>query len=157
MYLMQRTPWVLRLALASAAFVVCSSAMGETFVARVTPKAGKITPPAEILGTAPVGERFCNKIQCVLFTTAPSEKAALQAFQDRGQLMLELRADLRKIPFRNATYDGDLQAFDREFPGSAEFAGPGEPAGLYALLFKSFPQEEWLDGVSKAGLTLIQP
>ncbi len=130
-----------------------------TFVVRSGPKAtvARVAPaPADIIAGQAVGEQFCNALQCVVFTSAPAQIAALTSLQSQGLVTLEPLPDARKIYFAKSLYDADTDAFEADFPGRTETT-PLLSNALFAVVFKAWPERAWIDALEKAGLQPVAP
>lgn len=130
-----------------------------TFVVRSGPRApaaGTVAAPANIIAGQAVGEPFCNALQCVVFTSTAAQVAALTALQSAGLLTLEPLPDARKVYFAKARYDADAAAFEADFPGRTE-TNPLFANALFAVVFKAWPERDWISALEQAGLYPVAP
>lgn len=143
---------LLLLILSSAALQAPLSA--ATFIVR-PPPTSRSTAQASI-GPALVGERYCTEVRCIVVADTTAQIATLKLLESKGLVTLQEFPEARKVFFGNATWDGETQTFDRDFPGKTELAS-NSPESLFAVVFKSFPQGEWLTALHSAGFIITEP
>ncbi len=151
----------LALAGVSAAFSAGASqidASVDTYVVRATavvPQA-ESAAPAALLGASSVGERFCNALHCVVFTSSSDQRNSLEVLEKQGRISVEALPDAHTLLFQKSTYDSATGAFDREFPGRLDINGTGDMAQV-VIIFKSHPERTWLDQLEALGLVALEP
>ena len=141
--------------LALSLVAIAAPAVSETYVVRSAAD-GRQDAVGPLLAGRGVGQPFCTETHCIVVTRNSVERAALSDLVLRRIIVLEHLADARRLFFQKATYDADLEAFDRPFPGRME-VDRGSGIGQYAVIFKAYPTAEWLKEIEEAGLTPVEP
>ncbi len=133
--------------------LTASAANATTYVARRGSSAAKIEWKAALSSIGP--EIFCNDEYCVVTASEEGEIALGILEKDRVVTLEELPA-ARKLFFQQATFDVNRGAFDRAFSGDREL-GSSDTFGQYVLVFKTYPQAEWLTELETAGVVPLHP
>ncbi len=111
--------------------------------------------PAELLGSADVGERYCGALHCVVLAGSPARIAALREIESRGLVSLEPLPDAHRVFFRKSTYNARAAAFETDFPGREEVLRQSD-VDLFMVIFKAFPEEGWIRSIKESGLTPLE-
>ncbi len=82
--------------------------------------------------------------------------AALEELHKNGRIDLEPLPEADQLLFANATYDVSTNSYDRAFPGLEDEIEPSG-VGSFVVVFKSYPEQSWLDTLRSRGLAVLEP
>ncbi|MEO8584522.1 MAG: S8 family serine peptidase [Acidobacteriota bacterium] len=127
--------------------------MADTYVLR--PSATSPDTAAATIGVEDVGEKHCTDDRCIVIPATEEQQATLKSLALTRSASVQAVPNAHKVYFAKATWDADTGTFDRDFPAMTADANTGE--GLFVVVFKSYPEAEWLAALEKAGLTVMEP
>ncbi len=136
-----------------AAALESTAAPAETLVVRA--RDAKVRPAAA-LGTAAVGESFCNDGYCTVLPATPAHRDVLAKLERAGTITLEALPDANKLFLQRATWDGDRRAFDADFALGAETVSATSAAQAY-VVFKAPVEPAWIKALEARGVKCLEP
>lgn len=138
----------------AAAIMLTQPAQSVTFAVR--PAHGLTAGPEELLANNAVGDRFCYSSHCIVRASTVAQVAALEELHKNGRIDLEPLPEADQLLFANATYDVSTNSYDRAFPGLEDEIEPSG-VGSFVVVFKSYPEQSWLDTLRSRGLAVLEP
>lgn len=121
---------------------------------RIAAESGKATP-AELLANEDVGQKFCSALRCIVLANSPGRTAALRSLEAKGVVELEEIPDAHRVFFNQTTYDARSNSFSEDFRGREE-TSPSSVVGLFVVVFKSYPEDDWIRQIEGTGLVALE-
>lgn len=136
------------------ALLTALPSLGATVALRAAP--GFSASPAAIVAGHDLGDTYCYATHCIVRGTTTAHASALDALAKARLVSVEPLPEADLLFFANATYDLNKGAFDRVFPGQNEAISPSA-VGSFVVVFKSYPEQAWLDKLRASGLAVLEP
>ncbi len=153
---MQRLTWWIAAGIFPLATLEGSGGV-DTFAVRLGHAAPPLASgPASALDEQSVGNTYCYAQHCIVYAGTLAQGNALRALEAKGLVTLEPLPDAHRVFFQHSTFDAQSGSFNRDFPGRLDSPVNGE-SGLFAVVFKSFPERAWLDELEHAGAIALEP
>lgn len=141
------------LLIATAATLALPS-LGATFAVRSAP--GLTASPESIIANHALGDTYCYSSHCIVRSTTAAQAAVLDGLTRARRVIVELLPEADLLLFANATYNVTSGTFDHVIPGLDEAITPSS-VGSFVVVFKSYPEQAWLDTLRAKGLAVLEP